>query len=91
MEESRKVNESGIIHITDNTIQITDNRKDCKMLKKLSDNEIQILLSEKVLTFSDHSKQIIIRQIIFSLSENIDWQKVYSLILDYMPELNLNQ
>lgn len=53
------------------------------------DQEIKIksVLSEFVLKLDDKSKEQVIRQIIFSLADNIDWHTVKNLICNYMPEL----
>jgi hypothetical protein len=57
-------------------------------MKCLTNAEIRSLLAEKVLTMEDKSKEHILRHLIFSLAENINWQDVYDLMLENMPELN---
>jgi hypothetical protein len=60
-------------------------------MENMTEQEIKALLSTKVLNLQDKAKETILRNIIFSLTSNIDWQLVLKLIYNYMPEETLKK
>lgn len=53
----------------------------------MTDIQIKELLSKKLYAIEDASLQAVVRNIIFSVNENTDWQAVYKMMKSYMPEL----
>ena len=56
-------------------------------MAKLTDTEIQVLLSKKLYQIEDAGLQTVVRGIIFTYAHNMDWQKIYVLMRTWMPEL----
>ena len=53
----------------------------------MTDQEIRVLLSTKVLNLQDKAAEFVIRKILFSEKNKIDWQNAYKVALKFMPEL----
>lgn len=53
----------------------------------MTDQQIRVLFSRKVLEFEDAAAEMCIRRILFSEGNNINWQRAYEVALEEMPEL----
>ena len=54
------------------------------------ETEIKLLLSTKILpSIKDKSIECVLRHILFSDNNNIDWSEVLDIVCEYMPELKL--
>lgn len=54
------------------------------------ETEIQLLLSREILpNIKDKSTECVLRHILFSDNNNIDWNEVLNIVREYMPELKL--
>ena len=54
----------------------------------MTDQEIKILFSRKVLNLEDRAKEAILRHILLCTYNNvIDWQDAYRVMIANMPEL----
>lgn len=54
---------------------------------KMTDEEIKILLSKKLRGIKDAGLQEVVRNIIFTQAENIDWRVTLMIMKSYMPEI----
>lgn len=52
-----------------------------------SDQEIKEILSKYLYSIQDLSLQAVVRNIIFTTAQNMDWQQVYKTMKYHMPEL----
>ena len=53
----------------------------------MTDQEIKILFSRKVLDMKDKAKEDTLRYILLSTHNKIDWQEAYLVLMNNMPEL----
>lgn len=53
----------------------------------MTDQEIKIMFSRKVLVIQDKSVESTLRYILFGTHNTIDWQEAYQVALTNMPEL----
>jgi hypothetical protein len=54
----------------------------------MTDQQIKELLSKHVLTMENKAVEVLLRTIIFQIAENINWQLVWLMMKNYMPEMN---
>ena len=52
-----------------------------------TEQEIKEILSKYLYSIQDASLQAVVRNIIFTMSKNMNWQEVYKLMCHHMPEL----
>ena len=53
----------------------------------MTDQEIKVLFSRRVLDMKDKAKEDTLRYILFSTHNKIDWQEAYLVLMNNMPEL----
>ena len=54
------------------------------------ETEIKLLLSMEILSsIKDKSVECVLRHILFSDNNNIDWNEALDIVCEYMPELKL--
>ena len=53
----------------------------------MTDKEIQLLFSRKVLNLTDKAKEDTLRYILFGTHNRIDWQEAYKVMTTNMPEI----
>jgi len=53
----------------------------------MTEEQVKIYLSKHVLPQHDKGNEAILRNIIFTLAENIDWEEAKELIYKHHPEL----
>lgn len=55
----------------------------------INEQKVKVMLSKEILNYiSDGSARSVLRNILFSSDNNINWDEVYDLMLAFMPELN---
>ena len=52
-----------------------------------TEQEIKEILSKYLYSIQDASLQAVVRKIIFSMSENMNWEEIYKVMCAQMPEL----
>lgn len=55
----------------------------------MTDQEIKIMFSRKILPREDKAKEDILRYILFGTHNTIDWQEAYEVAMTNMPELKI--
>lgn len=59
---------------------------------KMDEQKVKTMLNREVLKgITDYTTRNILKSILFSPSNSIDWEQTYSLIMTFMPELNLHE
>ena len=53
----------------------------------MTDQKIKELYSRKILQMEDKAKENVLRSILFSTKNKIDWQEAHTVALTNMPEL----
>jgi len=53
--------------------------------------DIKSILSIKLRQIKDPTLNAVIRNIIFTVAKDLDWNEVYNVMVKYMPELNENK
>ena len=57
----------------------------------MTDQEIKVLFSRKILQMDDKAKEGVLRYILFCTKNVIDWQEAYDVAVTNMPELMLEK